>query len=178
MAITTLQEYIEAYGDALARNPPRNSPAYSDDPKSLWKYDMRNFGAGLADFPEDETKKIYGSLYGNWFVKIETFGANKVKVDSKEFFNWIYSAEQEERQKRKSMNESQMRLSYFIMTHYPQEYENALDTGANVCETALQIITRLTKRVPDAGDSAASQALSPQSGESTPEVDPAATQRR
>lgn len=30
----------------------------------------------------------------------------------------------------------------------------------------------------DAGDSAASQALSPQSGESTPEVDPAATQRR
>lgn len=35
-----------------------------------------------------------------------------------------------------------------------------------------------TKRVPDAGDSAASQALSPQSGESTPEVNPAATQRR
>jgi len=36
----------------------------------------------------------------------------------------------------------------------------------------------LTSRAPDAGDSAASQTLSPQSGESTPEVDPAATQRR
>ncbi len=36
----------------------------------------------------------------------------------------------------------------------------------------------LTSRTPDAGDSAASQTLSPQSGESTPEVDPAATQRR
>lgn len=33
-------------------------------------------------------------------------------------------------------------------------------------------------RAPDAGESAASQTLSPQSGESTPEVDPAATQRR
>jgi len=39
-------------------------------------------------------------------------------------------------------------------------------------------VPHLTKRVPDAGDSAASQTLSPQSGESTPEVDPAATQRR
>jgi len=37
---------------------------------------------------------------------------------------------------------------------------------------------RPTKRVPDAVDSAASQALPPQSGESSPEVDPAATQRR
>ena len=35
-----------------------------------------------------------------------------------------------------------------------------------------------TQRAPDAGESAASPALSPQSGESTPEVDPAATQRR
>ena len=37
---------------------------------------------------------------------------------------------------------------------------------------------RPTKRAPDAGESAASQTLFPQSGESTPEVDPAATQRR
>ena len=41
-----------------------------------------------------------------------------------------------------------------------------------------RMLRHLTQRVPDAGDSAASQALSPQSGESTPEVDPAATQRR
>ncbi len=43
---------------------------------------------------------------------------------------------------------------------------------------AVDAQARLTKRVPDAGDSAASPALSPQSGESTPEVNPAATQRR
>jgi len=36
----------------------------------------------------------------------------------------------------------------------------------------------LTQLAPDAGDSAASQVLSPQSGESAPEVNPAATQRR
>lgn len=41
-----------------------------------------------------------------------------------------------------------------------------------------RMLRHLTQRVPDAGDSAASQTLSPQSGESTPEVDPAATQRR
>lgn len=37
---------------------------------------------------------------------------------------------------------------------------------------------RPTQRPPDAGDSAASQTLSPQSGEPLPEVDHAATQRR
>ena len=42
---------------------------------------------------------------------------------------------------------------------------------------AAQWSRHLTKRAPDAGDSAASQTLSPQSGESTPEVDPAAAQR-
>jgi len=41
-----------------------------------------------------------------------------------------------------------------------------------------KLVSRPTPRVPDAGDSAASQALSPQSGESTPEVNPAATQRQ
>jgi hypothetical protein len=36
---------------------------------------------------------------------------------------------------------------------------------------------RPTKRAPDAGDSAASQTFSPQSGESTPEVESAAPKR-
>jgi hypothetical protein len=45
-------------------------------------------------------------------------------------------------------------------------------------ECSLSWASVPTKRAPDAGDSAASQTLSPQSGESTPEVEPAATQRR
>ena len=42
----------------------------------------------------------------------------------------------------------------------------------------LKLSQRPTQRAPDTGDSAASQSLPPQSGESTPEVNPAATQRR
>ena len=43
------------------------------------------------------------------------------------------------------------------------------------CKDCLRL---LTQRAPDAGDSAASQEVPPQSGESTPEIDPAATPRR
>jgi hypothetical protein len=55
-----------------------------------------------------------------------------------------------------------------------QEHRNKISVGIK----SFYRRAHLTKRAPDAGDSAASQALSPQSGESTPEVDPAATQRR
>ena len=48
-----------------------------------------------------------------------------------------------------------------------------------ICRSCFVSQTRRpTKRAPDAGDSAASQEVPPQSGESTPEVNPAATQRR
>ena len=50
--------------------------------------------------------------------------------------------------------------------------------SAGVGEQVVKFNSRPTKRAPDAGDSAASQKLSPQSGAFTPEVDSAATQRR
>jgi hypothetical protein len=51
-------------------------------------------------------------------------------------------------------------------------------SAQRIREMSMSYKSHLTKRAPDAGDSAASQALSPLSGESTPEVVPAATQRR
>ena len=71
----------------------------------------------------------------------------------------------------------------------PEEYELAKaieqlqfsvieSAGAKIKVTRIEDKRHLTQRVPDAGESAASQTLSPQSGESTPEVNPAATQRR
>jgi hypothetical protein len=47
------------------------------------------------------------------------------------------------------MNESQARLAYFIMTHFPADYENALDAGESVCDVALKIIMRLSQHIPD-----------------------------
>ena len=139
----TLDEYVESYGDALTRNPPCNSPAYADDPIGVWRYAMRVFGCGLADWPQEEVEKIYGT-YGRWFVRLETFGPNRARVDADEFIGWIRSAEQEERERRRRMNESQAQLAYFIMTHFPDDYENSVDTGDTVCETALKIIMRLS----------------------------------
>lgn len=57
---------------------------------------------------------------------------------------------------------------------YGEEALKHLHYGEYVAEQKR----RLTQRAPDAGDSAASQEVPPQSGESTPEVNPAAAQRR
>jgi hypothetical protein len=56
-------------------------------------------------------------------------------------------------------------------------YPDQLEHLQKVLEVALSQRS-LTKRVPDAGDSAASQEVPPQSGDPSPEVNPAATQRR
>jgi len=58
------------------------------------------------------------------------------------------------------------------------EYGNTVVSELPAMEAIGRWERGLTKRAPDAGESGASQALSPQSGESTPEVNPAATQRR
>jgi hypothetical protein len=147
MVIKTLEEYIESYGDALAQNPPFKSPAYADDPVGVWRYAMRVFGAGLADWHQEEVGKITGTLYGKWFVRLETFGPNRARVDAKEFIGWIRSAEFEERERRKKMNESQLRLARFIMEHFPDEYEKALDEGKSICDVAMEIIMRLSQRL-------------------------------
>ena len=68
-------------------------------------------------------------------------------------------------------------LSHGHLIEYFGEGSNK--TPQTLADEIMVVIKRhLTKRVPDAVDSATSQALSPQSGESTPEVNPAATQRR
>ena len=56
--------------------------------------------------------------------------------------------------------------------------ESVFDVAIATLNHANRKKRGLAKRAPDAGDSAASQTLSPQSGESSPEVYPAATQRR
>ena len=96
MAITTLQEYVSATESALFNNPPRNSPAYADDPIRMWRYYMRNFGAGLAYFDETKTHGIVSGLYSGWFMRLE-FNSNRPDVNAKEFFEWIHSAEREMR---------------------------------------------------------------------------------
>ena len=100
----TLQEYVDATEQALFANPPRNSPAYADDPKRIWKMYMRNFGAGLSAFDEKDASDIIGALYGRWFIRLE-FHSNMPKIDAKEFFGWIRSAEQEQREKANARGE-------------------------------------------------------------------------
>ena len=56
-------------------------------------------------------------------------------------------------------------------------YQEAIDLVMYLRQALLEQERHLTQRAPDAGESAASQALSPQSGESTPEVDTTVTQR-
>ena len=58
------------------------------------------------------------------------------------------------------------------------EVGEMLECAMEHIELLEEALRLLTKRAPGAGDSAASQTLPPQSGESTPEVNPAATQRR
>lgn len=96
--MTTLQEYVDATEQALFANPPRNSPAYADDPKRMWKMYMRNFGAGLVAFDEKGVRDVINTLYGRWFVRLE-FHSKMPNIDAKEFFGWIRSADQEQREK-------------------------------------------------------------------------------
>jgi hypothetical protein len=92
----TLQEYFKA-NDAIMRggNPPSNNPKYQTDPKSVWKYYMRNFGYGLADFDPQEGESLIKGLYYGWFMRLEFNNRNRPDVDAKEFFSWICSARDE-----------------------------------------------------------------------------------
>lgn len=96
MTITTLQEYVSATESALFKNPPRNSPAYADDPIRMWRYYMRNFGAGLAYYDEAKIHGIVSGLYSGWFMRLE-FNSNRPNINNKEFVEWIKSAEREMR---------------------------------------------------------------------------------
>ena len=97
----TLQEYVDATEQALFANPPRNSPSYADDPKRIWRMYMRNFGAGLSAFDERSVRDTINSLYGRWFVRLE-FHSKMPDIDAKEFFGWIRSADQEQREKERA----------------------------------------------------------------------------
>lgn len=93
----TLQEYFHKTDAAIRANPPSNSPAYQTDPKAMWRYYMRNFGAGLAGFDLKETENLITSLYSGWFMRLEFMNQKRPNVDAKEFFSWIRSARDEYR---------------------------------------------------------------------------------
>jgi hypothetical protein len=92
----TLQEYFKS-NDKIMRgeNPPSNNPAYKDDPKRIWRYYMRNFGYGLADFDLKEGEDLIKGLYSGWFMRLEFANRNRPDVDAKEFMGWIRSARDE-----------------------------------------------------------------------------------
>ena len=96
----TLEEYVGATQSALFANPPRNCPAYADDPIKMWRYYMRNFGAGLAYFDEAKVRDVVSGLYGSWFIRLE-FHSKRPNVNAEEFHEWIYSAMREMRTKPK-----------------------------------------------------------------------------
>lgn len=98
----TLEQYINGMEDALNINPPCKAPAYKTDPEWVWRYYMRTFGCGLAYYDEKEVKKHVGEWYGRWFVRHETFAHNRVKVNAKEFNEWVLGAMREEQARRAS----------------------------------------------------------------------------
>jgi len=70
----------------------------------------------------------------------------------------------------RDMQGSQYKTTEAIWSNYRHDFQ--------AVQSSMFEPRHLTPLALDGGESAASQALSPQSGESTPEVDPAATQRR
>jgi len=87
----TLTQYVENTRSALFFNPPRNQPAYQGDPIAMWRYYMRNFGAGLGVYDEKQVRSIVSGLYSSWFVRLE-FNSRMPNIDAKTFFSWIYGA--------------------------------------------------------------------------------------
>ena len=92
--MNTLANYISETQAAIFQNPPRNNPAYANNPVLMWRYYMRCFGAGLAGFDKKEVQKVVSGLYSSWFIRLE-FHSKMPKIDAKEFFGWIYSAMEE-----------------------------------------------------------------------------------
>ena len=90
----TLEEYLQETENAIKSNPPRNNPAYQNDAVAMWKYYMRNFGAGLAAHDEKEARRAITSLYSRWFVSLE-FHSQMPKINAKDFTGWILEAMQE-----------------------------------------------------------------------------------
>lgn len=91
---TTLDQYIAAMEQAISVNHPRNWARYQDDPIGCWRYIMRNFGHGLAAYPEKEVLKKIGNLYGQWFIKLD-FTSNRPNIDAKQFNTWALDAMRE-----------------------------------------------------------------------------------
>ena len=93
--IETLADYVAANeAIILAQNPPRNCPAYIDDPIAVWRYYMRCFGAGLAAFDDKAVQDVVSTLYSRWFVRTE-FHSKMPKIDNHDFVGWVYAARQE-----------------------------------------------------------------------------------
>jgi hypothetical protein len=94
--IETLADYVAANeAIILAQNPPRNCPAYAEDPIAMWRYYMRCFGAGLAVFDAKAVNDVVSTLYSRWFVRSE-FHSKMPKIDNHDFVGWIYAARQEQ----------------------------------------------------------------------------------
>lgn len=91
LLVRNLDSYIAAELDAIQHNPPRTQDGYAENPKRIWKYYMRNFGAGLCEFPESEVKDVLGSLYGKFFIMTD-FTTSRADINAKEFLGWITSA--------------------------------------------------------------------------------------
>ncbi|MBK8188853.1 MAG: hypothetical protein IPK79_00200 [Vampirovibrionales bacterium] len=89
-----LDDYIAANESAIRTNPPRNNPAYADDPIAVWRYYMRVFGYGLAGFDEKEATDAIKLLYSRWFVFLE-FNSKMPKIDNHLFLGWIRDAMRE-----------------------------------------------------------------------------------
>ena len=105
---------------------------------------------------------------------------NRKDANEIELLKYIGELEHELRTCKKILLEA----NELLRSAYAIAQRNGEQTNWEAFRTQLQKALQaqhesgLTQRVPDAGVSAASQTLSPQSGESTPEVYPAATQRR
>jgi hypothetical protein len=95
MTIPSLQEYVDKTRVAIFSNPPRNNPAYQDDPAAMWRYYMRNFGAGLTPYKNDDVQHVVSGLYSSWFMRLEFNNNNRPDIDAKEFFGWIYSGRED-----------------------------------------------------------------------------------
>lgn len=85
----TLSEYVKRTEQAIRQNPPRQNPAYADDPVGVWRYYMRCFGAGLDVYDRHEVDQVITSLYSGWFMRLEFGNPNRPAINADDFRKWI-----------------------------------------------------------------------------------------
>lgn len=89
----TISEYFSGFESAVLSNPPTRQSSYEDDPIAVWKYYMRGFGHGLAEFSDKDANSVIGKLY-SLFMRC-VFMHKIPNINSKDIVMWVTEARNE-----------------------------------------------------------------------------------